>query len=139
MDVLSALAGIVAAIQLGGMLFFAFVFAPLVFMKLPAESAGPFIRQVFPVYYAVGLGGSALGALLAALPAWPEAIALVIVSAGFVVARQGLMPRMNRLRDADLAGDESAKQPFARLHRASVILNLIQMIVVAGVVWRLIG
>ena len=35
----------------GGMLFFAAVFAPLVFIKLDAETAGRFIRQVFPVYY----------------------------------------------------------------------------------------
>ena len=39
------------ALQLGGMIFFATVMAPLVFTKLPASEAGEFIRAVFPVYY----------------------------------------------------------------------------------------
>ena len=34
----------------GGMLFGA-IMAPLVFIKLPLEIAGPFIRTVFPWYY----------------------------------------------------------------------------------------
>lgn len=139
MELLTPLAGMASAVLLGGMLFFAFAFAPLVFVKLPAETAGPFIRQVFPVYYAVGAGCAGLAGLLAALPAWPDAAVLAVVSAGFVLARQGLMPRINRLRDAALAGDESAKRPFARLHRVSMILNLVQMIAVAWVAWRLVS
>ena len=35
----------------GGMLFFAAVFAPLVFLRLAPDVAGRFIRAVFPVYY----------------------------------------------------------------------------------------
>jgi hypothetical protein len=36
----------------GGMLFFGVVMAPLVFVKLPPDVAGPFIRAAFPFYYA---------------------------------------------------------------------------------------
>ncbi|MEM6943536.1 MAG: DUF4149 domain-containing protein, partial [Pseudomonadota bacterium] len=39
-------------IAFGGMVFFTALFSPLVFVKLPAETAGPFIRQVFPWYFA---------------------------------------------------------------------------------------
>ena len=44
-------AGLVtAAAVFGGMAFFAFVYAPLVFAKLGVEAGGRFIREVFPVY-----------------------------------------------------------------------------------------
>ena len=42
---------VAAAAVLGGKAFFAFVYAPLVFIKLGAEAGGRFIREVFPVYY----------------------------------------------------------------------------------------
>ena len=45
-------AGLVAVAGVfGGMAFFAFVYAPLVFIKLGTEAGGRFIREVFPVYH----------------------------------------------------------------------------------------
>ena len=37
------------------------------------------------------------------------------------------MPRINALRDAELAGDAAAGTRFARLHRASVSVNMVQL------------
>ena len=37
------------ALIIGGMSFFATIMTPLVFTKLPPETSGPFIREVFPV------------------------------------------------------------------------------------------
>ncbi len=51
-DVFNAhlLAAYPTAALLGGMLFFSFVMAPLIFMKLPRDTASHFIRQVFPIW-----------------------------------------------------------------------------------------
>ena len=122
---------LVTGMLLGGMVFFAFVFAPLVFTKLPADTAGAFIRQVFPVYYRVFAAGSAL----AAVSAWGywEAWILAAVAAGFTFAWLWLMPRINAARD------ESAQDRFGRLHRLSVIINAMQMIALFIVFIRLLA
>jgi hypothetical protein len=124
------IAGLTLALTFGGMTFFSAVVAPLVFTKLPAETAGAFIRAVFPRYY-LTLGATTLVALLALLPGvvdatpW-EAMLTALILFGFVYARQVLMPRINQARDAELAGEPDAGRRFQRLHRASVAVNGIQ-------------
>lgn len=114
-------------VTLGAMLFFSACVAPLVFMRLEAAIAGRFIRALFPWYYGFGLAGSALSALLCAGVA-PMAAALSLATAlGFLLARQVLMPAINAARDAAMA-DPAAARRFDRLHRASVLLNLVQVI-----------
>lgn len=123
----------------GGMLFFAGLFAPLVFMKLPADEAGGFIRALFPVYYLVFGSVSLLTGLLMAISGGKTVASTVmlLVGAGFLLARWVLMPRINRFRDASLAGDAAAGASFRTWHRASVSLNLLQMILVLGVLVEL--
>ena len=60
-------AGVVAVAGVfGAMVFFAFVYAPLVFIKLGTETGGRFIREVSPVYYmAMGTTSIAAAMLLA--------------------------------------------------------------------------
>jgi hypothetical protein len=120
-------AGLLLALAFGGMAFFSFVFSPLVFVKLPMETAGPFIRQVFPWYFLTIAAVFALAAL-ALLPGYPGLAAL---AAGMAVLgainRQILMPRINRLRDRMLGGDEAAGPAFDKAHRASVGINLVQL------------
>lgn len=133
MQTLSALLALFSlALLLGGMSFFAAVVAPLVFTRLGA-SAGPFIRQVFPVYYVWVLGCSAAAAV-ALLSIDGLAAALMAGSAALTLwLRQVLMPTINRLSDAAQAGDGDAKRRFDWMHRLSVAANLGQMLV-AGVV-----
>jgi hypothetical protein len=130
-------AGLATALLAGGMVFFAAVFAPLVFVKLPIETAGGFIRQVFPVYYLAGAATALLGGLLALAARPVDGAVLLAVAAGFVVARQGLMPRINALRDRELAGDAAAGRAFQRWHRASVFLNAVQLLAALAVLVRL--
>lgn len=120
-----------AATLFGGMVSFSALFAPLVFLKLPAETAGRFIRAVFPWYYLFVIVAGAGAALLAVALAPRAAALLALVAAGGLVARQILMPAINRARDAELAGDARAGSRFAVLHRGSVVLNVAQMIAVA--------
>jgi hypothetical protein len=139
---MSALASLSAALTLGGMAFFSFIVAPLVFSRLPAETAGTLIRATFAHYYLYVIATAALAALalLAAGTSWPPVAAMALVAALGVYARQSLMPQINRLRDAELAGDKAAGTGFAAKHRVSVAINLAQLVLVAGVVatqaWR---
>jgi hypothetical protein len=119
------------ALLLGGMIFFAVVMAPLVFTRLPASQAGPFIRAVFPAYYLYVLAASAIAAL-ALVTLWEGAV-MAVVAALTIWLRQGLMPRINSLSDAAQSGDPTAKRRFDLAHRMSVALNLAQ-IIAAGVV-----
>jgi hypothetical protein len=123
---------------LGAMVFFSGVMAPLIFTKLGADAAGRFIRQVFPWYYLtiIILGGVAALAFLSFRP-W-DAIALACVALAGVAARQVLMPRINRARDAVVAGDAAAKTRFSRLHRLSVWINALQIITAGIVMARLV-
>ena len=118
-------------ITLGAMLFFSACVAPLVFMRLQPDIAGRFIRALFPWYYGFGFIGSSLSALLCARTA-PGAAGLAFATAlGFLVARQALMPAINAARDASMA-DAAAARRFERLHRASVAVNLLQVMLLLG-------
>jgi hypothetical protein len=134
--IVSAVALLSTALLLGGMGFFAAVLAPLIFSALPAESAGRFVRRVFPAYYLWVIGAAAVGAL-ALLPLRPpDAVGLGLVAASAAWLRQRLMPRINALPDAAQAGDTAAKAGFARAHQLSVLVNLAQMLVALVVLLR---
>lgn len=133
-------AGLVAvAAVFGGMAFFAFVYAPLVFIKLGAENGGRFIREVFPVYY-VAMGGTSFAAAIllafASAARGADALAMGCIGVVFLLARFTLLPAINRNRDAGQAGDLAAKKRFDALHRASVVVNLLQMLAVLVVLVR---
>jgi hypothetical protein len=120
-------AGLLLALVLGGMTFFSFFFSPLVFVKLPMETAGPFMRALFPWYFLTVAG---LFALAAVALAFVEP-GLALVAGGMALLgllnHQVLMPRINRARDALLTGDATAEKTFDKLHRKSVGINLLQL------------
>lgn len=121
------------SLALGGMVFFAAVVAPMVFTKLPFEHAGRFIRALFPNYYLWVLACSAAAAV-ALFPLAKEAAGIMAASAGLTFwLRQVLMIRINRASDLAQAGDAAAKREFDRMHRLSVIANLVQMVAIAAV------
>jgi hypothetical protein len=125
--VFHVIGGLALALAFGAMTFFSAVMAPLVFTKLPFETAGGFIRQVFPWYYLTVGGVSAVAALALLLGAdGPAALLAAVTAAGFWFARQVLMPSINAARDAK----ETAR--FERLHRVSVVINAAQWLLVAA-------
>ncbi len=135
--ILNVAAALACALVLGGMVFFSFVYAPMVFIKLPADEAGRFIRAVFPVYYWVMAGLTAV----AAVSSWGRVDAAVLgaVAVLFVLARVVLMPRIDAARQARDAGDEAGRASFARLHRLSVAVNTVQLLAVLVVFVRLVA
>ena len=118
----------IVAATLGSMVFFAAGIAPTVFQSLPEAEAGQFLRRLFPRYYlALILGAGAAG--LCFVMTSPLAAAVCLIIAGSTAwVRQVLVPRINQLRDAELGGDTYAGQQFARLHRWSVSINMVQLL-----------
>ena len=130
MTELGIIAGLIAAGAFGAMAFFSFAVAPLVFVKLPAETAARFIRELFPIYYLVLAVVAGAAAPFAGLRI--DSVALAAVAVAFLALRFLLIPALDRVRERD-------KAAHARLHRLSVIINFIQMAVLAAVAVRLTG
>jgi hypothetical protein len=59
-----------------------------------------------------------------------EVALAALVLAGFVVARQVLMPLISRARDGELADGFTAARRFRRLHPVSVVINAFQWLAV---------
>ena len=102
--------------------------APLVFIELEGPTAGGFIRKIFPWYYIFIGGLSSVAAVLLLFGRPIEALIMGAVLIGAFVSRQVLMPRINLYRDRNIGGDAQANLVFTRLHRLSVLVNLLQMI-----------
>lgn len=130
---------VVVAGVFGGMAFFAFIYAPLVFIRLGREAGGRFIREVFPVYY-VAMGGTSFAAAIllafASAARGADALAMGCIGIVFLLARFALLPIINCNRDAARTGDLAAKKRFDALHRVSVVVNLLQMLAVVVVLVR---
>ena len=125
---METLALYVVAATLGAMLFFAVGVAPTVFQALQIEQASLFLRRLFPRYYlALILGSVVAGCLWISSSPLAAAVCLLIALSTLWI-RQRLVPRINQLRDAELAGDAAAGARFATLHRISVIINMIQLL-----------
>ena len=125
---METLALYVVAATLGAMLFFAVGVAPTVFQALPIEEAGLFLRKLFPRYYlALIVGSGVAGGLWISSAPMAAAVCWLIALSTFWI-RQSLVPRINQLRDAELAGDVAAGARFATLHRVSVIINMVQLL-----------
>ena len=128
---LDAVSLLASATLLGGMTFFSFGFAPVLFAQLPMDKVRPLLRGTFPYYYlaVIACAGIAAGV---AMPVDTLAAALLFtVFASTIYARQILMGQINAATDR---GDQAA---FKRLHGASVLIQLIQIGLAAWAVVRL--
>ena len=118
------------------MLFFAVGVAPTVFQALPIEEAGLFLRKLFPRYYLALIVGSGVagGLWISSAPLAAAVCWLIALSTLWI--RQSLVPRINQLRDAELAGDAAAGARFAMLHRVSVIINMVQLLALVALLLK---
>ena len=118
---MDSIALLLSATLLGGMVFFSFGFAPVLFKQLPMEQVRPLLRGTFPYYYLVVIALSAVTSV-AVLPQSTLAAALLGVTClSTVYARQMLMGQINAATDR---GDGKA---FHRLHMASVVIQVVQI------------
>ncbi len=123
------------AAMAGGIIFFSFIVAPVIFRVLGQESGARFVRTLFPRYYLWNaiLAAIALPAFVAGPLAFPEyrgigvGVQSAILLACILIMLYGgnsLVPQINQARDAG----PSAHDRFERLHRRSVILNAAAMV-----------
>jgi hypothetical protein len=115
----------------GGMVFFGAIVAPLVFTQLPPDIAGPFIRTMFPFYYAYLTATALLATIGYALS---RRRVSVFVSASIAVVAVmlwfWLIPELDALR---LAGNAAG---FARGHTFSVWVNFAQLLAALSLLIR---
>ncbi|MEE4208543.1 MAG: DUF4149 domain-containing protein [Parvularcula sp.] len=119
----------------GGMIFFASGVAPTVFKALSKDDARVFLRTIFPSYYLFIILTAGAAALLSFQHVW-DAVGLGFVAFSTLIVRQIAVPQINRWRDAGEAGDEPAAKRFAAGHRFTVVLNLVQLLIVGGILWN---
>jgi Domain of unknown function (DUF4149) len=124
---LTQISDLIIAANVGIMLFFSVAVAPTIFMVLPPEWSGAYVRKFFPKYFLFLGVTSAIAAALHSLPA--AQISLAACAVVFFFSVFWLTPRINTARDS---GQEST---FKVLHYSSVGLNLI---VLMAMVWLLV-
>lgn len=115
---IEALCLLTVALLFGGMVLYSFGFAAFLFSSMPAESAGPLLRKAFPHFYAFVVVTALVGAGLAGPVNVEAAILLLAIAVTALIARQFLMPAINR------ATDGGAKSKFKYLHTLSVLITL---------------
>ena len=121
----------ILAINLGMMIFFSFVLAPMIFKILDAENAGKFVRKIFPYYYFVNLIFLSIAVILFIII---SSLGLsfyitLYLAISFVFAQFILMPIINKFKD------NNEEKKFKYAHGTSVLINFIQMI---GLIYLLI-
>ena len=121
----------ILAINLGMMIFFSFVLAPMIFKILDAENAGKFVRKIFPYYYFVNLTFLSIAVILFIMISSLGLSFYITLSLAisFVFAQFILMPIINKFKD------NNEEKKFKYAHGTSVLINFIQMI---GLIYLLI-
>ena len=121
----------ILAINLGMMIFFSFVLAPMIFKLLDAENAGKFVRKIFPYYYFVNLIFLSIAVILFIIISSLGSSFYITLSLAisFVFAQFILMPIINKFKD------NNEEKKFKYAHGTSVLINFIQMI---GLIYLLI-
>lgn len=125
----SLIATVVLLVWMG---FFMMGSLPLLVLKHDTPLDARFIRGLFNVYYlAVMLtaGAAALSYAWTAKPVFSAGMACIAALA-FALRRWIIIPRMDVLRDTIPAMDASILR-FRRLHVAGMMLNLVQLAIVA--------
>jgi len=122
---LTQVSDLITAANVGIMLFFSVAVAPTIFMVLPPEWSAAYVRKFFPKYFLFLGITSAIAAALHSLPSVQISLGLCAVVFFFSVF--WLTPRIN------LARDSKQMKKFKLLHYTSVVLNLLQLVVMVGI------
>ncbi|MEM9810429.1 MAG: DUF4149 domain-containing protein [Pseudomonadota bacterium] len=129
---------LLTACVFGSIVFFPTVVTPLVHRVLEGDASAPFLRQVFPRYFLFIVITSGAGTLAS----WGEplqATGLLFICLSTAFLRQIAQPKINAWRDLEIDGDQVAGAKFRRGHRATIVLNIIQLLIAGGILARIAG
>ncbi len=106
----------------GGLIFFATVIAPTIFISLDPKNARSFLRKIFPkVYLYSGVISFVISVNLFFIDSFLSFI-FIIITVGYIFSRQVLMLKINN------AADNKNDKVFRKLHKFSVVIFLTQII-----------
>ncbi|MHB8381963.1 MAG: DUF4149 domain-containing protein [Candidatus Binataceae bacterium] len=122
------------ACWLGGIVFFSFFTAPVIFTQLPIAEAGRVVHTLFPRYSALGyIAGTIALALAIYFTAardsrlwWGVSVAVLVLALGLTFyAGAVVRPRVDAIRGVseEQNPDPVVKAEFDHLHHLSVYLN----------------
>ena len=138
LSVIEYLHMLAVAVLVGKVVLLSFIVAPILAKNLEREPFGKVVRQLFPAYYALGMGTAILGlisviglglilgmstTLLVAGGTW------LVILAAEAYCRSPLTPQRNAMRDrlkeqeSRGAVDPALQSAWNRLHQRSVYLN----------------
>ena len=121
---------LITGMILGFMIFFPIVVAPSVFKNFNEKQSSVFLRSFFPKYYLFGIIITLIGIIISALEKdFIIILSLSFIFLGFVFSRQYLTPLINKAKDEIVKSNNLSKVKFERLHRFSVIINILQIFI----------
>ena len=121
---------LIAGMILGFMIFFPIVVAPSVFKNFNEKQSSIFLRSFFPKYYLFGIIVTLIGIIISALEKdFVIILGFSLIFLSFVFSRQYLTPLINKAKDEIIKSDDLSKVKFERLHRFSVIINILQIFI----------
>lgn len=121
---------LIAGMILGFMIFFPMVVAPSVFKNFNEKQSSVFLRSFFPKYYLFGIIVTLIGIIISALEKdFVIILGFSLIFLGFAFSRQYLTPLINKAKDEIIKSDDLSKVKFERLHRFSVIINILQIFI----------
>lgn len=129
------------ALWLGGIVFFSFFTAPVVFKRLGREQAGELVGAIFPRYYKLQYvcGVLMLGslALLRGRGFDPNWLFLALMLGCAVYAGQVVNPQARQVKEEmkQSGSSEALEARFQSLHSLSVKLNSAVLVMGLGVLW----
>ena len=132
-------AAVLIGTWIGAIIFHSAVVAPSVFAGLDEPTARRFLRDLFPKFFKLGLicGGLTLAAAGLALWFGAEGASALLAAALLMTILEGIslwmVPSINAARDA---GAEGAAR-FTRLHRISVMLTVLILLIGIAVLYQL--
>ena len=119
------------ALLLGVMTSFMLVTSPTVFKTLDEEYSKKFLRFIFPRLFNFCFLISIFMFLFFALGEFVFGMVLgMSVAISFLINTYLLTPRINKMRDLMLEGHIESGRVFKNLHRASVLLYLLNIILI---------
>jgi len=133
MTFLRALMLLALVVWIGGIIFFAFVVAPNLFIRVPSEIVGDVVQRDLTWLHWMGIFSAFVFifcSLLYSRSRYARVktftavnLLVVIMLALTLISQFRVMPRMQVLRAEFYAGDAAAHQEFTRLHKWSTGLE----------------